>query len=75
MTFPLSFKEFITDPIKATLFLALIAIMYLYIDNKLVYKEQIEKQEARIILLESKVDLLQEKIIGLVTAHGHEQTH
>ena len=70
MTFPLSFKEFITDPIKATLFLALIAIMYLYIDNKLVYKDQIEKQEARIELLESKVDLLQEKIIGLITDHN-----
>lgn len=65
MTLPITFKQFVTDPIKATLFLTLIAIMYLYIDNKLVYKEQIKKQETRIILLEKKVDELQEKIISL----------
>ena len=69
MTFPISFKEFVTDPIKATLFLALVAIMYLYIDNKLVYKRQIEKQEERIIMLEDKVDTLQQKIIGLALSH------
>jgi hypothetical protein len=65
VTIPITFKEFATDPVKATLFLTIIAIMYLYIDNKLVYKEQINKQESRIILLEKKVDELQEKIISL----------
>ena len=65
MTLPITFKQFVNDPIKATLFLTIVAIMYLYIDNKLVYKEQIKKQESRIILLEKKVDDLQEKIISI----------
>lgn len=65
MTLPITFKQFVTDPIKAILFLTLIAIMYLYIDNKLVYKRQIEKQEARITKLEGKIEELQNKIIVL----------
>jgi len=65
MALPITFKQFVTDPIKATLFLALIAIMYLYIDNKLVYTKQIEKQETRITKLEGKIEELQNKIINL----------
>lgn len=63
--FPLSFKEFVTDPVKAILFLSLMAIMYLYIDNKMVYKGQIEKQEKRIEMLENKVDKLENKLVEI----------
>jgi len=70
MKLPVSFKEFSKDPIKALLFLTIIAIMYLYIDNKMAYKEQIEKQDERIELLEDKVEILQDKIIEISTNHG-----
>ena len=63
--FPITFKEFVTDPIKAVLFLCLMAIMYLYIDNKMVYKEQIEKQEKRIEMLENKVNTLENKLLDI----------
>lgn len=65
LSFPVSFKEFAKDPIKAILFLCLVAIMYLYIDNKMIYKEQISKQEKRIEALEAKVDTLENKLLEL----------
>ena len=68
MSFPVSFKEFAKDPIKAILFLAVIAIMYLYIDNKLVYKNQIDKQEQRIEKLEGQVESLQDKLIKTINS-------
>ena len=64
-SFPVSFKEFIKDPVKAILFLAIIAIMYLYIDNKMVYKEQIQTQAVRIVKLETQVGELQDKLLSL----------
>jgi len=57
MALPIKFKEFVKDPVKGILFLALIAIMYLYIDNKMVYVNQIEKQ----------VEELQEKLLKVVS--------
>jgi hypothetical protein len=54
----ISFKEFIQDPVKSLLFLALSAILYLYIDNKIVYTTTIEKLEIKIENLEKKIDLL-----------------
>ena len=65
MKFPISFKEFISDPVKAMLFLCLIAIMYLYIDNKMVYKDQIMRDEAKIEKLEKKVETLENKLLEL----------
>ena len=64
-SFPVSFKEFLKDPIKAILFFCLVAIMYLYIDNKMVYKDQIDKQAKRIELLEKKVDDLENKLLQI----------
>lgn len=55
---PISFKEFAKEPVKGVLFIALLAIGYLYVDNKLTYSEQIEKQGAKIDKLEAKIDIL-----------------
>lgn len=55
---PISFKEFSKDPVKGLLFIVLIAIGYLYVDGKLNYTSQIEKQNQKIELLETKVDML-----------------
>ena len=65
MKLPITFKEYAKDPVKAVSFLALVAIMYLYVDNKMVYKEQIKKQEERVIILEDKVEKLQNKLIEI----------
>jgi len=54
---PISFKEFSKDPVKGLLFMVLIAIGYLYFDGKVNYSTQIEKQGAKIELLETKVDV------------------
>ena len=55
---PISFKEFSKEPVKGVLFIALIAIGYLYIDNKMTYNDQIAIQTAKIDKLEAKIDLL-----------------
>jgi hypothetical protein len=55
---PVSFKEFSKDPVKALLFITLIAIGYLYVDSKMMYTNQIETQTAKIERLESKIDAL-----------------
>ena len=59
---PMSYKEFLRNPIIGILFLSLIAISYLYIDNKTTYRDVIQKQEARIIKLENSVEKLQREI-------------
>ena len=63
MKFFISFKEFASDPIKATLFLALISIGYLYFDNKSILQKQIDKQEKRIEVLEAEVKFLQTRLL------------
>jgi len=65
MKFPISFEDFIKDPIKAIMFLVLVGIVFLYIDNRMVYKEQIEAQKIRITKLEGEVQKLQEDIVKL----------
>jgi hypothetical protein len=67
MSFPIKFKEFAKDPVKAILFLCLIAIMYLYIDNKMVYVKQIEKLEIRTEKLENQIIELQNKLLEAVS--------
>jgi hypothetical protein len=67
MAFPIKFKEFVKDPVKGILFLSLMAIMYLYIDNKMVYVKQIEKLEIRTERLESQIIELQNKLLDAVS--------
>lgn len=55
---PISFSEFSKEPVKGVLFMAVLAIGYLYVDNKLTYNEQIEKQGIKIEKLEAKIDAL-----------------
>jgi hypothetical protein len=55
---PISFDQFSKDPVKGFLFITLIAIGYLYVDQKLMYTEQIESQGSKIEKLEAKIDAL-----------------
>jgi hypothetical protein len=59
---PITFKEFAKEPVKGLLFIVIIAIGYLYVDGKVNYNSQIEKQGEKIILLENKVDALSNQL-------------
>lgn len=60
--FPISFSEFVKEPVKGVMFLCLIAVGYLYVDLKLNYNKQIDKQGQKIELLERKVDILTDQL-------------
>jgi hypothetical protein len=62
MQMPISFKEFAKDPVKGLLFLVIIAVGYLYVDNKTNYTSQIEKCDVNVEKLTNKVDLLDERL-------------
>jgi hypothetical protein len=53
---PISFSEFAKEPVKGMLFIVVIAIGYLYVDGKINYTSQIEKQGQKIDALEIKID-------------------
>jgi hypothetical protein len=59
---PITFKEFSKDPVKGLLFIVLIAIGYLYVDGKMNYNNQIDKQGKKIEKLELKVDILSNQL-------------
>lgn len=59
---PITFKEFSKDPVKGLLFIVLIAIGYLYVDGKMNYSNQIDKQGKKIEKLESKIDILSNQL-------------
>jgi hypothetical protein len=62
MALPISFSEFVKEPVKAVMFLCLIAVGYLYVDLKINYSNQIEKQGQKIEVLESKIDALTQQL-------------
>jgi hypothetical protein len=62
MEMPISFKDFAKDPVKGLLFLVLIAVGYLYVDNKMNYTSQIDKCGVNVQELNKKVDLLDERL-------------
>jgi uncharacterized protein (DUF342 family) len=59
---PISFKDFSKDPVKGLLFMVILAVGYLYIDNKTNYTSQIEKCEKNVSELNLKVDKLQDRV-------------
>lgn len=59
---PISFSEFVKEPVKGVMFLCLVAVGYLYVDLKLNYNNQIEKQGEKIELLENKIDALTQQL-------------
>lgn len=57
-----SYTDFIKEPVKASLFMCMMAIGYLYMDQRITYKRIIERQDAKIEKLENKVDKLTENL-------------
>ena len=56
----MDFKAFIKNPIAAILFLCIIAISYLYINNRTVYEGVIMRHEAQIHELKEELHELRE---------------
>jgi len=59
---PVSYKDFKKEPVKALLFISLVAIGYLYIDLKIGYTQRYAKENAKVEKLEMKVEKLTEQI-------------
>jgi len=59
MNLPINFEQFSKDPVKGLLFIVIVAVGYLYFDNKVNYTDQISTHTEKIVVLEEKVDRLQ----------------
>ena len=55
---PINFDQFRKQPVAAVAFCMLLAVGYLYLDLRSGYKEQIEKANAKIEMLDTKIDRL-----------------
>ncbi len=58
-----SFKEFVKNPIVALLFMSLMAVGYLYYDNKSALTNQVETLQEEVKNLQSDYKALNEKFI------------
>ena len=59
MKLPVSYKEFVKQPIIATLFIVLCGISALYVDVRSTFQEQAKAQNVRIEKVENRLDLVQ----------------
>jgi hypothetical protein len=59
MKLPVSYKEFVKQPIVATLFIVLCGISALYVDVRSTFQEQAKAQNVRIEKVENRLDLVQ----------------
>ena len=59
---PITFKEFSKDPVKGLMFICIVAVGYLYVDIKMSNKDIVTKQDAKIQVLETKVNDLTEQL-------------
>ena len=63
MKLPINFKDFAGNPIAGVLFFELIAIGYLYVDNKTTLTNQIEALQEEVIILRDDYKKLNDKFI------------
>ena len=59
MKLPVSYKEFVKQPIVATLFIVLCGISALYVDVRSTFQDQGKAQNLRIEKVEGRLDLVQ----------------
>lgn len=67
------FKEFVKNPIVALLFISLIAISYLYIDNKTTLESQIEYLQNEVKELKQDYKNLNDKFIKTIEELKNEE--
>jgi hypothetical protein len=67
MTLPtISFTDFLKNPIVGLLFMCLLAIGYLYVDNKSTLTTQIEELQKEVITLKKDYKELNDKFIEMI---------
>jgi len=59
---PISFKEFAKEPVKGLMFICIIAVGYLYVDIKMTNTATQKQLNAKIEVLENKVDQLTDQL-------------
>jgi hypothetical protein len=59
MKLPVSYKEFVKQPIVATLFIVLCGISALYVDVRSTFQDQAKSQNVRIEKVEGRLDAVQ----------------
>ena len=62
MKLPVSSDPFKKNPITAISFILILVVGYLYVDNKMVYSQQLDEHKNRIEKLESDELRLEEKL-------------
>jgi hypothetical protein len=62
MKLPISFKDFAKDPVKGLLFIVLLAVGYLYYDNKASYQKMMDEYKGQVTSCETKVTDLEKKV-------------
>jgi hypothetical protein len=62
MKLPISFEQFSKDPVKGLLFLVILAVGYLYVDNKMNYQGQIENCGKDVQKLSTKIEMLEDRL-------------
>ena len=58
----ITFGQFIRNPIVGLMFLCILAVAYLYVDQRVSYVNRIEEQDEKINRLEVKVEQLTEQL-------------
>ena len=61
MKLGVSYTDFLKNPFVAILFLAVMGLGYMYLDNKGVYQETIIRHEKEITTLKSEIKILQQE--------------
>ena len=69
MKSPINFKDFAANPLAGGLFFCIIAIGYLYIDNKTTLTNQIESLQEEVIVLRSDYKKLNDKFIETLESY------
>lgn len=62
MKLPIDFKDFAKDPVKGLLFIVILAVGYLYVDNKKSYNNQMNEYKEQITYCDNKVTSLEQKV-------------
>jgi hypothetical protein len=62
MKLPIDFKDFAKDLVKGVLFIVLLAVGYLYLDNKSSYKDQLTECKEQVSSCSVKVLTLEQKL-------------
>ena len=59
---PITFKEFSKDPVKGLMFICIVAVGYLYVDIKMSNTAIQDRQNAKIEVLENKINILTDQL-------------